>query len=383
MMSGQIRTAIFGSGFVARVHMDALCRLGAAVGIAGIASDDNEQALRLTNDYGVKCNQSNYREFLEDPTIDVIHVCTPNSMHFSMVHDALQAGKHVLCEKPLATSLGQATELVRLAGAKGIKNCTCYNLRFYPLVQQMREMCLSGELGQILVVQGTYSQDWLLAETDWNWRLDSKTNGPSRAMADIGSHWCDMAEFVTGQPITAVCADLQTFHKTRRKPQDPIATFGKSSLLDRIDTVIDTEDFGAVLFRMGDRTRGAFTASQVAAGRKNQLLIEIFGTKASVSWNAETPNQLWVGKRDESNRILIKDPGLLHRTALAYVDLPGGHTEGYDTTFKQLFREFYRSISDVSAEPRYPQFRDGRRQLAIVDAELISNKEHGWVEVRG
>lgn len=244
-------------------------------------------------------------------------------------------------------------------------------------------MCSDGELGELLVVQGTYSQDWLLAQTDWNWRLDSEVNGPSRTMADIGSHWCDMAEFVTGQTITSLCADLQTFHKTRRKPKGTAQTFSSSAAfqLDSVDTEIGTEDFGAVLFRMGDRTRGAFTASQVAGGRKNRLLLEIFGTLASVAWDAENPNELWVGKRDESNRILVKDPGLMHRSAGVYADLPGGHAEGYDGTFKQLFRNFYRSVSDAEAEPMYPQFRDGQRQLAIVQSELASNSKHAWIDV--
>ena len=384
-MSGSLKTAIFGSGFAARCHLDALSRLGAVVEVCGIASTDVEQATRLGKEYGVECVSSDYRELLESVALDVVHICTPNSLHFSMACDAVRAGKHVLCEKPLATDVEQAEKLVQLAEERDVRNCTCYNLRFYPLVQQMREMCSSGELGELLVVQGSYSQDWLLSQTEWNWRLDSKTNGPSRAMADIGSHWCDMAEFVTGQQITSLCADLQTFHKTRGKPKGAAETFSVSapSQLDRVDSEVDTEDFGAVLFRMGDRIRGAFTASQVAAGRKNHLLLEIFGTLASISWDAENPNKLWVGRRDESNRILMKDPTLLNRTARAYADFPGGHAEGYDATFKQLFRNFYRSVSNVEIEPTYPQFRDGQRQLALVQSELASSSQHAWIGVQG
>jgi predicted dehydrogenase len=156
---------------------------------------------------------------------------------------------------------------------------------------------------------------------------------------------------------------------------------GAASQLDRVDSEVDTEDFGAVLFRMGDRTRGAFTASQVAGGRKNRLLLEIFGTLASISWDAENPNELWVGRRYESNRILLKDPALVNRSARSYADLPGGHAEGYDGTFKQLFRNFYRSVSDAETEPMYPQFRDGQRQLAIIQAELDSSSKHAWIGV--
>jgi predicted dehydrogenase len=304
-------------------------------------------------------------------------------MHFPIAKAALQAGKHVLCEKPLATSVKEATELVALAQQTKLRNATFHNLRYYPMVQHMRRMREEGELGEILVVQGTYSQDWLLYETDWNWRLVSKENGPSRCLADIGSHWCDMAEHVTGQRITALCADVQTFHKTRKQPKGPIETFAGKTLRpeDYIETPIDTEDFGAVVFRMGDRARGAFTASQVSAGRKNRLSIEIYGTKGGLAWDQERPDELWIGQRNSNNQIIVKDPSLLKDRARPFADLPGGHSEGYDDTFKQVFRRFYRSIEDRTAEPDYPQFVDGLRQLTILEAELESNQKHAWVEV--
>src|SRR6202008_1262480 len=192
-----------------------------------------------------------------------VHVCTPNFLHFPIAKDALAAGKHVICEKPLATSAAEARELVAAARPPGSRNATFHNLRYYAAVQHMRRMREDGDLGEILVVQGTYSQDWLLYDTDWNWRIDSKENGPARCLADIGSHWCDMAEHVTGQRITSLCADLQTFHKTRKRPKGPIETFAGKTLKpeDYIEVPIDTEDFGAVVLRLGDRARGAFTAS--------------------------------------------------------------------------------------------------------------------------
>ena len=300
-----------------------------------------------------------------------------------MAKEALEAGKHVICEKPLATSIAQAKQLVKLAAEKKRRNCTSHNLRCYPMVQHMRRMREDGDLGDILVVQGGYAQDWLLYDTDWNWRLDSKFNGPSRCLADIGSHWCDMAEHVTGQRITSVCADLQIFHKTRKQPKGPVETFAGKTLRpeDYIETTVDTEDFGAVVFRMGDRTRGAFTASQVSAGRKNRLSIEIFGTKCGVAWSQERPDELWIGNRNTNNQIIIKDPSLLKAKAKSYADLPGGHSEGYDDTFKQIFRRFYTSIADEAAEPDYPQFVDGLRQLTILQAELDSSEKRAWVDV--
>jgi predicted dehydrogenase len=251
-------------------------------------------------------------------------------------------------------------------------------------VQQMRCMRETGDLGEILVVQGTYFQDWLLYDTDWNWRVDAKAGGPSRCMADIGSHWFDMAEHVTGLRVTSLCADLQTFHATRKEPKHAVETFANKLLRpeDYLETAVDTEDFGAVLFRMGERTRGSVTASQVSAGRKNRLSIEIYGTRCSVTWNQERPDELWVGHRDAGNEILIKDPSLLKPGARSYADLPGGHSEGYDDTFKQLFRRFYASIASPRTEPEYPQFADGLRQLAILDAALQSHQSRGWVDVR-
>ena len=249
------------------------------------------------------------------------------------------------------------------------------------MVQHMRRMREDGDLGEILVVQGTYSQDWLLYDTDWNWRIDSKDGGPSRALADIGSHFCDMAEHVTGQRITSLCADLQTFHKKRQKPKVAVEAFARATG-DYETVAVESEDFGAVMFRMGDRVRGAFTASQVSAGRKNRLSIEIYGSKSGVAWDQERPDELWIGNRNTNNQVIIKDPALLKEGARSYADLPGGHSEGYDDTFKQVFRRFYASIEDPGAEPEYPEFADGLRQLIILDAELESNRRHGWHDVR-
>jgi predicted dehydrogenase len=349
-----------------RVHLEALRRLGTvdATAISGLVEGEFERALA-------------------DPAVDAVHICTPNALHFTMASAALAARKHVLCEKPLATSSEDARKLVALAATTGRRHATNHNLRFYPMVQQMRRMCEDGDLGDIFIVQGTYSQDWLLYDTDWNWRINAAEGGPSRTLADIGSHWCDMAEHITGQRITSLCADLQTFHKTRQQPTGPIETFaGKAQgPQDYIATPVDTEDFGAIVFHMGERTRGAYTASQVSAGRKNRLSIEIYGSKSSVAWDAERPDELWMGHRGANNQLLLKDPALMKPAAQDYADLPGGHSEGYDDTFKQIFRRFYQSILDTASVPQYPQFEDGLRQLQILEAELASHRSRAWMEV--
>jgi len=378
----RLRTAVFGTGFVGRVHLEAIARLG-FVQVYAIGEADVDKGRKLGQEFCVESPETDYRKILENPDLTAVHVCTPNALHFPMAKAALEAGKHVLCEKPLATSVDEARALVELAASKKLRNCTNHNLRYYPMVQQMRRMREAGDLGEILVVQGTYAQDLLLYDTDWNWRIDSKENGPSRCMADIGSHFCDMAEHITGQRITAVCADLQTFHKTRKRPKGPIETFAGKTLTpaDYMEVPINTEDFGAVVFRMGDRTRGAFTASQVAAGCKNRLSIEIYGSKQSVMWNQERPDELWIGNRNSSNQIIIKDPSLMKEAARSYADLPGGHSEGYDDTMKQVFRRFYRSIEDPAMAPEYPQFVDGLRQLTVLQAEMESSAKQAWVEV--
>lgn len=377
-----IRTAIIGTGFMGRVHLEALRRVE-FVEVAAIAGRNAEAAQRLAAGFYIPSTATDYREILHDPAIDVVHICTPNAEHFPMTKAALQAGKHVLCEKPLATSVAEGEELVALAAKQGVRNCVCHNLRCYPMVQQMRRMREAGDLGEILVIQGTYFQDWLLYDTDWNWRVDAKAGGPSRCMADIGSHWFDMAEHVTGLRVSSLCADLQTFHPTRKQPKHSVETFANKlpGSNDYIETAVDTEDFGAVLFRMGARTRGSVSASQVSAGRKNRLKIEIYGTKSSVAWNQERPDELWAGHRDEGNKILIKDPSLLKAEARSYADLPAGHSEGYDDTFKQLFRRFYASIDATESATEYPQFVDGLRQLTILEAVLQSHRTHGWVDV--
>jgi predicted dehydrogenase len=378
----KIKTAVLGTGFMGRVHTEGIRRLG-NVEIAAIAGSSDEKAKKFAAEVGVERSTGDYKTLLKDPEIEAVHVCTPNALHFPMAKAALEAGKNVLCEKPLAMSAAEAEEMVKLARAKNLANCTFHNLRYYPMVQHLRRVREAGELGEILVVQGTYSQDWLLYDTDWNWRIDSKANGRSRTFGDIGTHWCDMIEHVTGLRISSLCADLQTFHKTRKRPKGSIETFaGKTLNPSDYDVVpIDTEDFGSIMLRLGERARGAFTVSQVSAGRKNRLAIEVYGTKGSAAWDQEKPDELWLGQRNSPNQVIIKDPSLLAEKARSYADLPGGHSEGYDDTFKQVFRRFYRTVEDRSAPAEYAQFIDGLRGMQLVEKVLESSAKHVWLDV--
>jgi len=227
------KVGVVGTGFMGRAHLEALRRLG-SVEIRVVAGTSLEKARQLADAFAVDRATADYREIVNDPAIEAVHVCTPNALHFPIAEAALRAGKHVLCEKPLATSSSETRKLVSLAKENKLCNCTCHNLRYYPMVQQMRRMREDGDLGEILVVQGTYSQDWLLYDTDWNWRIESSANGRSRVMADIGSHWCDMAEHVTGERIGSLCADFQIFHKTRKRPKHSVETFTGKMLKRKI-----------------------------------------------------------------------------------------------------------------------------------------------------
>jgi predicted dehydrogenase len=377
-----LNTALIGTGFMGKVHAENLRRLG-TVEITAVAGSSGERAREFGKSIGVSRTTGNYQELLEDSSIHAVHVLTPNALHYPICSAALQAGKHVLCEKPFTVSLLQARELVQLAAQTGLANCLQHNLRYYPLVQQIRRMIEAGDLGEILIAQGTYSQDWLLYDTDWNWRVNSHENGALRAMGDIGSHWMDLIQHVTGLRITELCADLATFHHTRRKPKGSVETFAGKRLDpgDHESVPIDTDDFGSVLLRMGERARGAFTVSQMSAGRKNMFTIDIYGTKSGVSWNQERPDELWIGQRNSPNQIIVKDPALLYPQAAAYADLPGGHSEGYDDTHKQVFKRFYARVADPGAPIDYPTFEDGLSGMKLLEKVAESSGKRGWVSV--
>src|SRR5215469_7192736 len=378
----RIRTAVIGTGFMGRTHLEALRRVE-NVDVVEVAATSLDKARAAADGYNVLNATGDWRDVIADPSIDAVHVTTPNDSHFLIAKAAFEAGKHVLCEKPLALTVAEARTLTELQTARKLRGALCHNLRYYPMVQQIRAMREAGDLGDVLVVQGTYSQDWMLYESDWNWRAEPSASGASRVMADIGSHFFDMAEHLTGLRVQSLCSDWQIFHPTRQRPMSGGETFsGKlAAPSESVAEKVETEDFGATLFHMGGRTRGAMTASQVAAGRKNGLVMEIYGTKAAVTWRQEQPEELWIGHRDSPNQMLLKDPSLMRETARGFADVPGGHAEGYQDTFKQLFRRFYASIADPEAPAEYPQMADGLRQMNILAAELESNRRHAWVDV--
>lgn len=382
------RVAVAGTGFIGPVHVEALRRAGAEV--VGIVGSGPERSREAAVALGIPKAYGSFAELLADGTVEAVHLTTPNTVHFEQAAAALAAGKHVLCEKPLAMTSAQSRELVRLAAASGRAAGVAYNIRHYPLCREAAERIKAGELGDILHVAGSYLQDWLLLPTDFNWRVSAADGGELRAVADIGTHWLDLMQYVTGQRITEVCADLQIVHPVRQRPVGGVKTFSgkEAGAAERATLPVDitTDDYGALLLGFEGGARGCVWISQTVAGRKNRLSWEIAGSKRSMSWESERPDELRIGERAEANRVLLRDPALLGPAARDITQYPGGHNEGFPDTFKQCFRDFYRYIAagDFAAtapRPPFATFADGHRELLLCEAVLTSFRERRWVEV--
>ncbi|HXG76256.1 MAG TPA: Gfo/Idh/MocA family oxidoreductase [Gaiellaceae bacterium] len=369
--------AVVGTGFVGVVHVDALRRLG--VEVTGVVGSTPERAAAK----GIAPVYSSYDVLLADERVDVVHITTPNHLHYAQVKQALAAGKHVVCEKPLAVSAEESAELVELAERSGLVHCTNFNLRFYPLAQELRERVRAGEVGRVWAVHGGYLQDWLARPTDWNWRLETEKAGELRAVGDIGSHWLDLAQFVTGLRVTEVLADLATVLPVRQRPLGEVETFAAAADVEREDVEVRTEDLAHVLVRFEDGARGSLVLSQVASGRKNSLRIEVDGSEGALAWDAERNEELWLGRRDEPNGLLLRNAALMHPAAAARTQLPAAHAEGYADTFRELYRAVYEDVvrGGSAPEPDYPTFRDGHVQNVLGDAIALSHRERRWVQV--
>ena len=371
-----IGAAVVGTGFIGVVHVEALRRLG--IDVVGVVGSSPERARQKP---GLPEPFESFEAMLADERVRVVHLTTPNHLHYPQVKQVLAAGKHVVCEKPLALTSRESGELLQLAQASGLVHCTNYNIRFYAQCREARERVLRGDLGPVHAVHGGYCQDWLLLPTDWNWRVDPEQGGTLRAVADIGTHWLDLAGFVTGKRVASVFADLHTVHATRQVPVGPVETFGGGDAGERVDRAISTEDLAHILLRYDDGSRGSLVVSQVAAGRKNRLTFELDGARSSLAWDSEQPEELWAGHRGAANEILLRDPSLL--AVPASTDYPGGHAEGFPDTFKHLYRAVYRAVEDggMPAEPEFPTFADGHEEILLGEAIARSAREERWVEV--
>jgi predicted dehydrogenase len=380
----KLKIGVVGLGFIGPAHIEGIRRQG--VEVHGIAEFSPELARAKAAELNIPVAYASYEKMLLDPEIDVVHICSPNFLHYPQAKQALLAGKHVVCEKPLTITSAQAKELVELAKEKHLVNALNFNLRFYPVNFEARHLVQQPDFGDIFIVQGSYLQDWLLYPTDWNWRLDSDQGGTLRAVADIGSHWIDLVMFITSLKVDEVFADLKTFHPIRKKPLKSVETFSNKEQRGAVeyeDKPIHTEDYASILFRFSNGARGTLSVSQVSAGRKNRLFYEVDGAQSAVSWESEHPNDLWVGHRDRMNENLIKDASLMSDEAKSVTSYPGGHAEGFPDTFKQLQKKVYAYIlkNDFSAKPDFPTFADGYTSLIIEEAILKSSQMGSWVKV--
>jgi predicted dehydrogenase len=376
-----IGTAVIGTGFIGTVHVEALRRIG--VQVRGVLGSTPERGEMRAAQLGVTRAYPTLDALLADPTVDVVHVTSPNNRHVAQARAILGAGKHVVCEKPLAMTAAESAPLVDMAARSGLVNAVNFNIRFYPLNQHLREMVVAGALGEIRFVTGQFLQDWLLHDTDWNWRLEPDKGGALRAVGDIGSHWLDLMAFITGQPVVAVMAELATFVGTRQQPSGPVETFATERASETVSRPMSTEDVATILIRFGNGARGSLAVSQISAGRKNSLRYEIDGSEAAAAWDAERPEELWLGHRDRPNELLLRNPALMGPAGRAAAALPGGHVEGFGDTFGALFRAIYADVAagGPAVRPPYATFADGHDEMLVNDAIAQSARLARWVDV--
>lgn len=371
--------AVIGTGFIGTVHIEAVRRTGNHVkGVMASSASSTKAAVEKNK---VEVGYGSIEEICNDSDITVVHVTSPNALHFDQVSKLLAAGKHVICEKPLALNAEEGAQLVKVAEGANLVNAVCFNTRFYPMVHEGMAQVKSGNIGDVRYVKGHYHQDWLTLDTDWNWRLDPKEAGQLRAIADIGSHLIDQIGFVTGLKVQSVIADLHTLVKVRQKPTGPVQTFTQDTTSNREAVTMSSDDAAGILVRYENGARGTISISQVSTGRKNSLNWEISGSKSAIAFDSENPELLWIGHRGRPNEMLLKDPGALAPVAASNAFYPGGHVEGFGETFRGFFEKVYADIESGERNGLYPTFADGVESLQITDAIAKSSKENCWIEV--
>ena len=383
MRDGSLGVAIVGGGFAASSHLDALRRVEGATPL-GVLTSSPQRSREAAERLGVERAYGALDDVLDDAEIDIVHNCTPNHLHHAITSAALAAGKHVLSEKPLALDVEQAERLAESehgAHGAGLVTGVCFTYRHFPLIQHLRATIATGAGGPVHLIHGGYLQDWLLFEDDWNWRLQADQGGVARAVGDIGSHWIDLVQHVTGDEVVAVCAQLVRLHEERLRPGE-VHTFsrGDGDALARV--AVDTEDAATVLLRFRGGATGACTISQVSAGKKNELSIELDAARESYSWNQEDPNVLHVGRRDAPNEQVLRDPSLVATEAAPLVHYPGGHQEGWPDALRNLIDDFYGVVRGDRTLRTVATFDEAAQVQRVVDAIVRSDREGRWIDVR-
>jgi predicted dehydrogenase len=372
-----LRAGVIGLGFVGRAQVDALRRI-AGVTVLAAAGSDHEKTERTASELDIPRAYGDYRQLLADPDVDVVHNCTPNVLHFDINRGALEAGKACFAEKPLTVTSAEARALVDLARTTNVAVAVNFNHRGFPQVQRARVLVAEGHIGRVYAVHGSYLQDWLLFDTDWNWRLDPARGGPSRAMADIGSHWMDLVQHVTGARIVEVIADLSTAIPIRYQPSDNPTTFSSTASGDGTAVDMHSEDFASVLVRFDSGVHGAFNVSQISAGRRNRLTFEVDAAQAAVAWDSEDGERLWIGARGEPARVALRQPGAAVGGVLP---LPAGHAEGWNDALRTTIAGFYDYVRGAQRPVWMADWQAGLHQMLLVEAILTSSSERRWVSV--
>ncbi|MFH2069243.1 MAG: Gfo/Idh/MocA family oxidoreductase [Candidatus Omnitrophota bacterium] len=380
------RVAVIGTGYIGTVHLEQLLRLPNVV-IAGIADKNSGLAVEAARRYNIGKIYQNAAEAITDRTIDVIHNCTPNNFHYEINRQSLEAGKQVFSEKPLALSAKESSKLMRLAKKNQAVTAINFCYRYYPVVQEAAVRIARGEIGTIYNIMGNYLQDWLLYPTDYSWRLEPSMAGASNIVGDLGSHWCDLAQFVSGLKITGVMAELKTILPVRKRPKNKeILTFSTASDIDYKDVKISLDEYGALLLRFDNGACGTFTTSQLAAGRKCNIDLQIYGSESSLAWNHERSAELWIGHRDEPNQIFFESPNLQAPETRRFARLPSGHPMGYMDAILNLFKDFYTAIElrEKNRKPgfRHPDFQAGHEEMLILEAAIRSRRKGAWAKVK-
>jgi predicted dehydrogenase len=375
-MRRDVRVAIAGTGFIGAVHARSARLAGAR--LVGVAASSPESGRRAAAALGAERTFATAQELVESADVDVVHICTPNNLHVPLAEAALAAGKHVICEKPIAMDADGAQELTEAAAGSGKVAAVPFVYRYYPTVREARERVRAGTSGPIRLIHGSYLQDWLLKPEDDNWRVEEDLGGASRAFADIGSHWCDLAEFVSGHRITRLCARTMTAVPERVKSEAHAAFQSVNG--NGVARRVGTEDAAVVQFETDRGAVGTTVISQISAGRKNRLFLELDGGEEALAFNQEEPESLWVGRREAATRIK-RDPAFLSAPAQRYTTLPAGHPQGYADCFDAFVAEAYAAAASGESADGMPVFADGLRAARLTDAVLTSAREERWVDV--
>ena len=379
-----IKVGLIGTGYIGVVHLEMLRRLE-GVEVVAVADTNKDLARRAAGKFGIPQVYVEAGELVADRDVEVVHDCAPNHVHFEINAAAVRAGKEVLSEKPLALNSRESGELVKLAEKQGTLTAVNFCYRYYPVVQEAADRARRGDLGEVRAFMGHFLQDWLFYETDYSWRLDPAVAGAANVVADLGSHWCDLVQFVTGRKIVEVMAELHTCLPKRRKPKGGVLSFGAGEAGETEEVDIALDDYASLFLRLDNGARGSFTTCQAAAGRKVDLEFQIFGSRESYAWSHVHPNSLWVGHREKANESFYESSVLQTPVTRKYAALPTGHPMGYHDAVYNLFRDYYEAVAAKRAgkpcNATFPDFRTGHEMMCVIDAAIASNRSGGWVKV--